>query len=55
VDLGIIDGTINGIASQGRRFSSTLRRIQTGALQEYVMVFVFGLFVLIVAVLFFLI
>lgn len=54
IDLGIIDGWINGIASTGRKFSSTLRRIQTGIPQEYVMVFALGLFALVVAILFFL-
>ena len=55
VDLRVIDGAINGIALEGRRFSSALRRIQTGVPQEYVMVFALGLFALVVAVLFFLI
>lgn len=30
-----IDGTVNGIASGARRFSSTLRGLQTGRLQNY--------------------
>jgi NADH-quinone oxidoreductase subunit L len=55
LDLGVIDAAINGIASEGRRFSSALRRIQTGVPQEYVTVFTLGLFALVVAVLFFLI
>jgi NADH-quinone oxidoreductase subunit L len=55
IDLGVIDATINSIASEGRKFSSVLRRIQTGITQEYVTVFALGLFALIVAVLFFLI
>ena len=55
VDLSVIDGAINGIASEGRRFSSAIRRLQTGIPQEYVMVFTLGLFALVVAVLFFLI
>ena len=55
IDLGVIDATINGIASIGRSFSSALRRIQTGVPQEYVMVFALGLFALVVGVLFFLI
>ncbi len=55
VDLSVIDGAINGIASVGRKFSSTVRRLQTGVPQEYVMVFTLGLFALVVAVLFFLI
>lgn len=52
VDLGVIDAAIDGVALQGRRFSSVLKRIQTGVPQEYVMVFALGLFALIVAVLF---
>jgi NADH-quinone oxidoreductase subunit L len=55
VDMGVIDAAVNGIALEGRRFSSALRRIQTGVPQEYVMVFALGLFALVVAVLFFLI
>jgi NADH-quinone oxidoreductase subunit L len=53
VDLGVVDGAINGIAATGRRVSSTLKRIQTGVPQDYVTVFALGLFVLVVAVLFF--
>jgi NADH-quinone oxidoreductase subunit L len=55
IDLGVIDGAINGVASIGRRFSSAVRRLQTGVPEEYVMVFTLGLFALVVAVLFFLI
>jgi NADH-quinone oxidoreductase subunit L len=55
LDLTVIDGAMNGIALEGRRFSSALRRIQTGVPQEYVTVFALGLFALVVAVLFFLI
>ena len=54
VDLGVIDGWINGIGSTGRKFSSALRRLQTGVPQEYVTVFALGLFALIVVILFFL-
>jgi NADH-quinone oxidoreductase subunit L len=54
VDVGVIDGMINGVASLGRRFSSTLRRLQTGIPQEYVTVFALGLFALVVVILFFL-
>ncbi len=54
IDLGLVDGWINGIASTGRKFSSTLKRIQTGIPQEYVTVFALGLFALLVAILFFL-
>jgi NADH-quinone oxidoreductase subunit L len=54
VDVGVVDGWINGTAGLGRKFSSTLKRIQTGVPQEYVMVFALGLFALIVVVLFWL-
>jgi NADH-quinone oxidoreductase subunit L len=54
IDLGFIDGYINGIALTGRKFSSALRRLQTGIPQEYVAVFALGLFALVVAILFFL-
>lgn len=54
IDLGFIDGYINGIALTGRKFSSALRRLQTGVPQEYVAVFALGLFALVVAILFFL-
>ena len=52
VDLRVIDATVNGIALEGRRFSSILRRLQTGVPQEYVAVFALGLLALVVAVLF---
>ena len=55
VDLNAIDSGINGIASYGRKISLTLKKIQTGIPQDYVTVFVIGLFALIVAILFFLI
>jgi len=55
VDLDAIDSAINGIASYGRKISLTLKKIQTGIPQDYVTVFVIGLFALIVAILFFLI
>jgi len=54
LDLGIVDAAMNSIASSGRRFSSQLRRIQTGVTEQYVTIFALGLFALIVAVLFFL-
>jgi NADH:ubiquinone oxidoreductase subunit 5 (subunit L)/multisubunit Na+/H+ antiporter MnhA subunit len=55
LDLTVIDGAINGIALEGRRFSTAVRRIQTGVPQEYVTIFALGLFALVVAVLFFLV
>jgi NADH-quinone oxidoreductase subunit L len=53
VDLNAIDSAINGIASYGRKISLTLKKIQTGIPQDYVTIFVIGLFALIVAILFF--
>jgi NADH-quinone oxidoreductase subunit L len=52
LDVGVIDGWINWTAGAGRKFSSTLKRIQTGVPQEYVTIFALGLFALIVVVLF---
>ena len=52
IDVGVVDGWINWTAGLGRRFSSTLKRMQTGVPQEYVTVFALGLFALIVVVLF---
>jgi NADH-quinone oxidoreductase subunit L len=54
IDVGLVDGWINGTASTGREFSSLLKRIQTGIAQEYVLIFALGLFTLTVIVLFFL-
>ena len=51
-DVGVVDGWINWTAGLGRKFSSTLKRIQTGVPQEYVTIFALGLFALIVVVLF---
>jgi NADH-quinone oxidoreductase subunit L len=53
VDVGVVDGWINGTAKLGKKFSSALRRLQTGVPEEYVMIFALGLFVLVVIVLFF--
>ena len=52
LDVGVVDGWINGTAGLGRKFSSTLKRIQTGVPQEYVTIFALGLFAMIVVVLF---
>jgi NADH-quinone oxidoreductase subunit L len=54
VDVGVVDGWINRTASVGSKFSSLLKRIQTGVPQEYVLIFALGVFVLTVLVLFFL-
>lgn len=53
LDLGVIDATINSVATSGRGLSRQLRRLQSGVTQEYVTVFAVGLLALMVAVLFF--
>jgi NADH-quinone oxidoreductase subunit L len=54
IDIGVVDGWINDTASLGRKFSSVLKRLQTGIPEEYVLIFALGLFALTVLVLFFL-
>ena len=54
IDVGVVDGWINDTASLGRKFSSVLKRLQTGVPEEYVLIFALGLFALTVIVLFFL-
>jgi NADH:ubiquinone oxidoreductase subunit 5 (subunit L)/multisubunit Na+/H+ antiporter MnhA subunit len=47
-DLQIVDGAVNGVASTGRRFSRAISKLQTGVAQQYLMVFAFGVFLLVV-------
>ncbi len=51
VDVKAIDGIINGVARAGRRISTGLKRVQTGIPQQYLLVFVGGLFLLVLYVL----
>ena len=46
-DLGVIDGMVNGAATLTQRASSFLRRMQTGLVQNYLLVQVFGMIILI--------
>ena len=48
-DLQIVDGAVSGVASTGRRFSRAISKLQTGVAQQYLMVFAFGVFLLVVA------
>ncbi len=43
IDLHVVDGFVNGIATFGQLFSRQARRIQTGLIQFYVLLFVFGI------------
>jgi NADH-quinone oxidoreductase subunit L len=45
-DVGIVDGIVNGTASIINRISGWTRRIQDGVVQNYAMIFVFGIIVL---------
>ncbi len=51
-DLRVVDGAINGVASTGVVFSRTMRRLQTGIVQQYLLAFGLGLFVIVVAIVF---
>ncbi len=42
-DTGIIDGIVNGVAAVVRWFGGTLRRIQTGIVQAYIVSMVIGI------------
>jgi NADH-quinone oxidoreductase subunit L len=47
-DRWIVDGLVNAVGYTVRGMSWLLRRLQTGLVQSYVAVMVFGIFVLIV-------
>jgi NADH-quinone oxidoreductase subunit L len=47
LDVRGVDGIINGIARAGKTISGGLKRIQTGVPQQYLLVFVIGLFALV--------
>jgi NADH-quinone oxidoreductase subunit L len=50
-DMSVVDGAINGISAVGRRVSIVLHRIQSGSIEDYVLVFTAGLLALIFAIL----
>jgi len=51
-DLRVVDGAVNGVATTGKRFSSTVARLQTGVAQQYLLVFAFGVFLVVLAMVF---
>jgi len=51
-DLHVVDGAVNGVAWLSTFFGSRMRTIQTGYIQQYAFVFVFGFVALIVVKLF---
>jgi len=51
VDTRIVDGIVNGISSVGQAFSRVLRRIETGVVEQYALVFALGLVALMILLL----
>jgi NADH-quinone oxidoreductase subunit L len=45
-DKYIVDGAVNGVATSARRSSTALRRLQTGAVQNYALIMGSGLVLL---------
>jgi NADH-quinone oxidoreductase subunit L len=52
IDVNIVDGVANGISSAGQAVSRTVRRIQTGLVEQYIQVFAIGLILLLLFLLF---
>ena len=48
VDVNIVDGTANGFSSAGKGLSRAFRRLQTGVVEQYALVFALGVVLLIV-------
>ncbi|PJF24850.1 MAG: hypothetical protein CUN53_15755 [Phototrophicales bacterium] len=48
VDLGLIDGVVNGIGALTRWISGGVRRIQTGYVRTYAITLLFGVVVVII-------
>jgi NADH-quinone oxidoreductase subunit L len=51
-DLEVVDGAVNGVATTGKRFSSVVAKLQTGVAQQYLLVFAFGVFLIVLALTF---
>jgi NADH-quinone oxidoreductase subunit L len=51
-DLHVVDGAVNGVAATGKRFSSVVAKLQSGVAQQYLLVFAFGVFLVVVALVF---
>jgi NADH-quinone oxidoreductase subunit L len=48
VDINIVDATANGFSTVGQWLSRTLRRIQTGIVEQYAQIFAMGIVLLVV-------
>jgi NADH-quinone oxidoreductase subunit L len=51
-DFRVVDGAVNGVAATGKRFSSAVAKLQSGVAQQYLLLFAFGLFLVVVALVF---
>ena len=51
LDTRVVDGIANGISSVGQAFSRVLRRLESGVVEQYILVFVIGLVVLMIVLL----
>jgi NADH-quinone oxidoreductase subunit L len=51
-DIHVVDGAVNGVAATGKRFSSAVAKLQSGVAQQYLLVFAFGIFLVVVALVF---
>jgi len=51
-DLRIVDGAVNGVAATGKRFSGAISRLQSGVVQQYLLIFAFGVFLMVIALVF---
>jgi len=52
VDVNVVDGAVNGIATLGQKTSKGLRRLQTGITENYILAFVIGIILLVVLLFF---
>jgi len=51
LDTRVVDGVANGVSSVGQAFSRLLRRIETGVVEQYALVFALGLVALMILLL----
>ena len=51
IDLGIIDGAVNGVGQVTKRTSSVMRRVQTGYVRTYTVALLLGAVVVLILML----
>jgi NADH-quinone oxidoreductase subunit L len=52
-DIEVVDDAINDVAATGRRFSRAASKLQGGVVQQYLFVFAFGVFLIVLVMVFF--